>query len=207
MSIGTLARPVAALGAVAVLAVGTAVTAHAATPITQEHADIVYIEATDTVGSSFDQDGIGFVSPANIADFPVVFDNAGWQGAGNGSLYDAGSGAYVIPNDHDIEELLPYLGLNFPAGNGSHEYEVAASLTAGQASAGDVRFVDGATVALDTADPSATVVLTAGTHRHFELQLDGAGAGTETYHVTFEVTDLDAPANSRSIDAVLQVTN
>lgn len=179
----------ASVGALA-FALGAPLAAQAATiEVTEEHADIVYIAATEQVGSYFDQDNIGFVGWPSADDYPIVFDNAAWTTAdplGTGSLFDSGS--YVIPNDHDIEDYLPFVGLNYPATGGTNDFEVTLSLTPGESSNGDVRFIDESDdVVLDTDDVNAIYTLSPNTHEHFEIQLDGMGSGTEEYYLTFTV--------------------
>jgi hypothetical protein len=182
----SVARAGAALGGAALLTLGAALPAQAASDVTSGHADVVAISSTHQVGSIYDQFGGGFAPWDSTYDYRLVFDVAGTD-------VTCANGVYTVPNDFNIEGDVPFIGFD---NDSSSAYEITLGLVSGP---GDVTYTASAG-GLDTAT-GQVLTLGSGLHQHGAWTFDaGSCSGSHTFVLNFDVLQASPGTNGADQD-------
>lgn len=181
-----VARAGVAVGGAALLSLGAALPAQAASDVTSGHADVVAVSSTHQVGSIYDQFG-GSVSPwGSTYDYRLVFDVAGTD-------VTCSNGVYTVPNDFNIEGDVPFIGFD---NDSASDYEVVLDLVSGP---GDVTYTSSAG-GLATATGQA-LTIGSGTHQHGAWAFDaGSCGGSHSFVLNFDVLEASPGTNGADQD-------
>ncbi|GAA4687396.1 hypothetical protein APR04_004889 [Promicromonospora umidemergens] len=181
------ARAGVALGGAALLSLGAALPAQAASDVTSGHADVVAVSSTHEVGSIYDQFGGSFSSwGSSTYDYRLVFDVAGTD-------VTCSNGVYTVPNNFNIEGDVPFIGFD---NDSASDYEITLGLVSGP---GDVAYTSSAG-GLDTADGQVLTV-GSGTHQHGAWAFDaGSCGGSHSFVLNFDVLEASPGTNGADRD-------
>ncbi|MFD2025268.1 hypothetical protein [Promicromonospora aerolata] len=182
----SVARAGAALGGAALLTLGAALPAQAASDVTSGHADVVAVSSTHEVGSIYDQFGGSFSSWDSSDDYRLVFDVAGTD-------VTCSNGVYTVPNDFNIEGDVPFIGFD---NDSASDYELTLGLVSGP---GNVTYTSSAGE-LDTASGQVLTV-GSGTHQHGAWAFDaGSCGGSHAFVLNFDVLEASPGTNGADRD-------
>ncbi|MGW2092262.1 hypothetical protein [Promicromonospora sukumoe] len=180
------ARAGAALGGAALLTLGAALPAQAASDVTSGHADVVAVTSTHQVGSIYDQFGGAFTPWDTTYDHRLVFDVAGTGVTCSG-------GVYTVPNDFSIEDDVPFIGFD---NDSASAYEITLDLVSGP---GDVTYAASAG-GLNTAT-GQVLTIGSGAHQHGAWTFDaGSCGGSHTFVLNFDVLQASPGTNGADRD-------